>query len=82
MISAKNIMNIKVVELIKIYNFYFDHLFIQQRGSIHCSQIYMSDEEMTKIKWKILINSTTFMFKTFLAEIIYCFKMLFEVAIF
>ena len=34
-------MNYKVVELIKIYNFYFDHLLIRQSGTIHCSQIYI-----------------------------------------
>jgi len=28
MISAENMMNIKVKELIKVFNFYFDHLFI------------------------------------------------------
>jgi hypothetical protein len=30
MISAKEVMNIKVVELIMIYNFYFGHFFIGQ----------------------------------------------------
>jgi hypothetical protein len=33
MISDEKVMNIKVVELIKIYNFYFGHCFIQQSGS-------------------------------------------------
>jgi hypothetical protein len=28
MISDENVMNTKVVELIKIYNFYFGHLFV------------------------------------------------------
>ena len=31
MISAEKVMNIKVVELIKIYNFYFDHFSIRGR---------------------------------------------------
>jgi hypothetical protein len=33
MISAEKVMNIKVVELIKIYNFYFGYFFILQSGS-------------------------------------------------
>jgi len=33
MISAEKFINIKVVELIKIYNFYFDHCFVPQSGS-------------------------------------------------
>ena len=33
MISAEEVMNIKVIELIKIYNFYFGHLFIRHSGS-------------------------------------------------
>ena len=39
MISTEEVMNIKAVELIKIYNFYFDYFFIQQSGSKHCSQM-------------------------------------------
>ena len=56
MISAEKIMNIKVVELNKIYNFYFGHLFIRQSGTIEVCKfmnnvtITLSDEEMTKIK--------------------------------
>ena len=56
MISAKKIMNIKVVELIKIYNFYFGHFFIRQSCGKHCSKFTslsyttLSNEEMTKIK--------------------------------
>jgi hypothetical protein len=42
MISAEKVMNIKVVELIKIYNFYFDHFFIQQSGSNIAHKIYIS----------------------------------------
>jgi hypothetical protein len=30
MISVEKVMNIKVVEIIKIYNFYFGHFFIRQ----------------------------------------------------
>ena len=33
MISAEKFMNIKFVDLIKIYNFYFAHCFIRQSGS-------------------------------------------------
>ena len=39
MISAEEVMNIKVIELIKIYNYYFDYFFIQQSGSKHYSQM-------------------------------------------
>jgi hypothetical protein len=42
MISAKKVMNIKVIELIKIYNFYFDYLFIQQSDSNIVHKIYIS----------------------------------------
>jgi hypothetical protein len=56
-------MKIKIVELIKIYNFYFAHLFIQQSYStiVHKSYkryvkfvnnvtITLSHEQITKIK--------------------------------
>jgi hypothetical protein len=104
MISAEKVINIEVVELIKIYNFYFDHLFIQQSATIHCSQnlylsysyinykrdakfvnnvtITLSNEEITKIKGVDIDRFYSFMFMSFSIEIIYCFKMLFEVAIF
>ena len=42
MIPAEKVINNKVVQLIDIYNFYFDYFFIQQSGSIHCSQIHKS----------------------------------------
>jgi hypothetical protein len=35
-------MNIKVVELIKSYNFYFDHFFIRQSSSNIVHKIYIS----------------------------------------
>ena len=59
MILAKKVTNIKVVEPIKLYNFYFGHFFIRQSGSniVHKSYISlllftttMSDEQMSKIK--------------------------------
>jgi hypothetical protein len=54
MISAEKVTNNKVVELIKIYNFYFGHFFIRQSDSTRCRMKkwpkYLSDEEMTKIK--------------------------------
>ena len=42
MISAKKVMKIKVVELIKIYNFYFGHLFIRQSYSNLIHKFYVS----------------------------------------
>jgi hypothetical protein len=42
MISAEKVMNIKVVVLIKIYNFYFGHLFIQHSDSKIVHKIYIS----------------------------------------
>ena len=39
MISAEEVMNIKVVELIKIYNFHFGHFFIWQSDTKYCSQM-------------------------------------------
>ena len=55
MISAKKLMNVKVVELIKIYNFYFGHLFIRQSGSnfvkfLNNVTTTTLDKQMTKIK--------------------------------
>jgi hypothetical protein len=38
-LAAKDINN-KVVELIKVYNFYFDHFFIRQSDSLLCSSIH------------------------------------------
>ena len=42
MIWTEKAMKIKVVVLIKIYNFYFGHFFIRQSVSTHCSQIDIS----------------------------------------
>jgi hypothetical protein len=42
MISAEKVMNIKVVEPTKIYNFYFGHFFIWQSGSNIVHKIYIS----------------------------------------
>jgi len=42
MISAKKVMKIKVVELIKIYNFYFGHLFTRQSYSNFIHKFYVS----------------------------------------
>jgi hypothetical protein len=42
MISSEKAMNIKVVELIKIYNFYFGYLFIWQSDSNIIDKIYVS----------------------------------------
>jgi len=42
MTSAEKVINIKVVELIKIYNFYFGHLFIRQNDSNIVHKSYIS----------------------------------------
>jgi len=42
MISAKKVVNIKVVQLVKIYNFYFGHFFIQQNDCNIVHKIYIS----------------------------------------
>ena len=42
MISDEKVMNIKVVRLIKIYNFYFGHFFIRQCDSNIVHKIYLS----------------------------------------
>ena len=41
MISTIKVVNLKVVELITIYNFYFGHVFMCQSISKHCSQIHI-----------------------------------------
>ena len=79
--SSGKFINIKVVELIKMYNFYFDHFFVRQSDSVHCSQIYISrnvnlwtmytttllDEEMTKIKIVDLEKLHNFVVDNFLS---------------
>jgi uncharacterized protein YhbP (UPF0306 family) len=42
MISAEKVMNIKVVQLVKIYNVYFGHLFIRQTDSNIVHKSYIS----------------------------------------
>ena len=42
MILAEKVINNKVVELIKIYNFYFGHLFIRQSGRNIVHKFYIS----------------------------------------
>jgi hypothetical protein len=42
MISAEKVMNIKVVQLIKIYNVYFGHLFIRKTDSNIVHKSYIS----------------------------------------
>jgi hypothetical protein len=49
MISPEKIMNLKVIELIKIYNFYSGHFFIRQSGSKIVHKIYISIREICKI---------------------------------
>jgi hypothetical protein len=54
MISAKKVMNIKVVELIKIYNFYFGHFFISQSVSKHCSLTHIHKGSLTHTYIKVV----------------------------
>jgi hypothetical protein len=42
MVSAEEVMNIKVEELIKIYYFYFSYFFIRQSDSNIVHKIYIS----------------------------------------
>ena len=42
MVSAKKVINNKVVELIKIYNFYFDYFLIQENNNNIVHKIYIS----------------------------------------
>jgi hypothetical protein len=49
MISAAKVVNIQVVRLIKIYNFYFDHLFVRQIDSNIVHKIYISLLEFMKL---------------------------------
>jgi hypothetical protein len=49
MISAEKLMNIKVVQLIKIYNFYFGYLFIRQSDSNIIHKFYISLLEFMKL---------------------------------
>jgi hypothetical protein len=42
MISAEKVMNTKVEQLIKIYNFYIGHFFIRQSGNNIVHKCYMS----------------------------------------
>jgi len=42
MILAGKVMNIKVIELIKIYNFYFSHLFVWDCCGNIIHKIYIS----------------------------------------
>jgi len=42
MIPAGKVINIKVVQLIKIYNSYFGHLFIRQSDSNIVHKFYIS----------------------------------------
>ena len=42
MVSAEKVSNNKVIELIKIYNFYFGHFFIRESGSNTVHKIYIS----------------------------------------
>jgi hypothetical protein len=62
MISAEKVTNIKVVELIKIYNFYFDHFFIRQSDSNIVRKFYISYSSINyKRDVKFVNNVTTTM---------------------
>jgi len=42
MTSAEKVLNIKVVEHIKIYSFYFSHLFVREYSSNIVQKFYIS----------------------------------------
>ena len=63
MISNENVINNKVVEIIKIYNFYFDHFFVQlclnnskfefqnmRASNIFLGQLMISNEKVVNNK--------------------------------
>ena len=50
MIPAEKVINIKVVQLIKIYNSYFDHLFIRQSDSDIVHKFYISLSKFHKLR--------------------------------
>jgi hypothetical protein len=61
MILAKKVTNIKVVQLIKIYNFYFGHLFIRQNDSNTVHKFYISFLSFMKLyeRDKKFVNNVT-----------------------
>ena len=50
MIPAEKVINIKVVQLIKIYNSYFCHLFIRQSDSNIVHKFYISLSKFHKLR--------------------------------
>ena len=50
MIPAGKVINIKVVQLIKIYNSYFGHLFIRQSDSNIVHKFYISLSNFHKLR--------------------------------
>ena len=50
MIPAEKVINIKVVQLIKIYNSYFGHLFIRQSDSNIVYKFYISLSKFHKLR--------------------------------
>jgi hypothetical protein len=50
MISAEKVISNKVVELIKIYHFYFGHFFIGESSSNIIHKIYISLLEFMKLR--------------------------------
>jgi hypothetical protein len=50
MIPAGQVINIKVVQLIKIYNSYFDYLFIRQIDSNIVHKFYISLSKFHKLR--------------------------------
>jgi len=60
MIPAGKVINIKVVQLIKIYNSYFDHLFIRQSDSNIVHKFYISLSKFHKLRQRVeIVNNVT-----------------------
>ena len=73
MISAEKVMKVKVIELIKIYNFYFGHfsvgLCLNNSNFELLKQTHM--EKGPKPKLWILMSSTTLLLTAFSFQIIF-----------
>ena len=60
MMSAEKVINIKVVQLIKIYNSYFGHLFIRQSDSNIVHKFYISLSKFHKLRQRVeIVNNVT-----------------------
>ena len=59
MIPAGKVINIKVVQLIKIYNSYFGHLFIRQSDSNIVHKFYISQSFINWDRDVEIVNNVT-----------------------